>query len=355
VLRVYSERALVPDGEPHVLALAPLWGPPSPPPWPARGYADALAGSGVFVAAELADADVAIFPRDWKHARASAEGVARALAFVDAARAAGKPCVFFWASDSTDAFPFDDVVVFRPSLFRSRRGRREFALPGFHEDLLGRVGGELPLRERRDIPTVSFCGHAVREPTPRGALARGRRLVGDVRRAVAVRTGIPLKADIFVRRRALERLSSQSLVDTNIVLRDEYHGVATADPERGPALWETLRAEYVDSIVESDYVLCARGNGNYSYRLYEALCLGRIPVFVDTDCVLPYDFAVDWRDHVLWLTRRDVPRIAERIRDFHARLSPDDFVELQRRGRQLWEQYLSPLGFFRNFHRHFGV
>lgn len=29
----------------------------------------------------------------------------------------------------------------------------------------------------------------------------------------------------------------------------------------------------------SDYVLCTRGNGNYSIRFYEALCRGRIPVF----------------------------------------------------------------------------
>jgi len=353
VLRVYSSRDELPDGEAHVLALAPLWGRPTPSPWPQPEYADALAASDVFVASELRDADVAIFPRDWKQVVASSGGVERAAAFAATARAAGTPAAYFWASDSTDAFPLDDAHVFRPSLFRSRRTRREFALPGFHEDLLAHVGGELPVRTWQERPTVSFCGYAVTDPRPVGTIARLRRVVGDVRRAVAVRAGRPLRADIFVRRQALDALSTQSSVRTNIVLRDEYGGVAAFYPRFDPDLWNRLRAEYVANMVGSDYVLCTRGHGNYSYRLYEALSLGRIPVFVDTDCVLPYDFAVDWPSYGVWLDRRDVPRIAERIRDFHAQLSPDAFVALQRRCRTFWEDYLSPLGYFSNFHRHF--
>jgi hypothetical protein len=353
VLRVYSSRDDLPDGEPHVLALAPLWGRPTPPPWPHPEYADALAASDVFVSAELDEADVAIYPRDWKHAVASESGRERGLAFAETARAAGVPSVFFWASDSTARFPIEQAFVFRPSLFRSRRTRREFALPGFHEDLLSYFGGELPLREWQSKPTVSFCGHAVTEPSPRGAFARVRRVFGDARRALAVRAGRPLRADIFVRRRALECLSAQTDVATSFVFRDEYGGVAAFYPTFDPELWNRLRAEYVANIVASDYVLCARGHGNYSYRLYEALCLGRIPVFVDTDCVLPYDFAIDWPSHLVWLDRSDVPDIARRILDFHHRLSSDEFVALQRRCRALWEQFLSPLGYFSNFQRHF--
>lgn len=65
----------------------------------------------------------------------------------------------------------------------------------------------------------------------------------------------------------------------------------------------------------SDYVLCARG-GDFSYRLYETLSYGRIPVFVDTDCVLPYDSEIKWKDYCVWVDEKEVNRIGERSRSF---------------------------------------
>lgn len=349
-MRVHSPRALLPRGSPHVLALAPLWGRVTPTPWPEPSFADDLVHSDVFVAEDdPAAADVAIFPEDWKHAQQAPDGRARAEALLDRARTAGTPAAFFWASDATGPFPWRDAYVFRPSLFRSRRRRREFGLPGFHEDLVQRVEG-LPVRRWRSTPTVGFCGYAVADPRPAGLLARGRRLVGDARRSLAVRAGLPLRADIFVRQAALARLDGATEVRSNLVVRDEYNGVETADD---PVRWHALREEYVANMLESDYVLCVRGHGNYSYRFYEALCLGRIPVFVDTDCVLPYDFAIDWASHGLWLRRTDVPVLPQRIAAYHAALGPERFEELQHANRRLWKEWLSPFGFFSHFALHF--
>ena len=106
-------------------------------------------------------------------------------------------------------------------------------------------------------------------------------------------------------------------------------------------------------MVGSDYVLCIRGAGNFSYRLYETLSCGRIPVFVDTDCVLPYERWIDWPSLGVWLPEKDLPRIAERVAAFHELLSPTEFRERQRACRRLWEEWLSPVGFFANFYRHF--
>jgi hypothetical protein len=43
------------------------------------------------------------------------------------------------------------------------------------------------------------------------------------------------------------------------------------------------------------YVVCPRGTENYSFRIYEALGRGKIPVIIDTDMVLPKE--IDW-DHL---------------------------------------------------------
>jgi len=109
----------------------------------------------------------------------------------------------------------------------------------------------------------------------------------------------------------------------------------------------------VQNIVASDYVLCVRGSGNFSYRLYETLSCGRIPVFVDTDCVLPLEDEIDWRALCVWVDAGRVDTIADSVRSFHERLSPEAFVELQRRARATWQELLSPLGFVRALDRHF--
>ena len=99
-------------------------------------------------------------------------------------------------------------------------------------------------------------------------------------------------------------------------------------------------------MMDSDYVLCSRGFGNYSYRLYESLACGRIPVFVDTDCVLPYDFVIDWKRYCVWVDQSDLDSIPDRVAEFHDDLSPQQFEDLQLECRRLWEKWLAPEGFF---------
>ncbi|MEB3359624.1 MAG: exostosin family protein, partial [Synechococcales bacterium] len=117
-------------------------------------------------------------------------------------------------------------------------------------------------------------------------------------------------------------------------------------------LLKQVRRDYVQNMVESDYVLCCRGLGNYSFRLYEALSCGRIPVLINTDCVLPYDFWIDYKDYCIWVEEREISDLPEIVADFHARLSPQAFIAHQQNCRALWEHYLSPRGFFSNLHRH---
>lgn len=117
-------------------------------------------------------------------------------------------------------------------------------------------------------------------------------------------------------------------------------------PRLNFTLWERVRREYVTNTVESDYVLCARGVGNWSFRLYETLSLGRIPVFIDTDCVLPVEDHIDWRSLCVWVDRTEIGHIGEKIAAFHDSLTDGEFVARQHECRRAWARYLSPLGYF---------
>ena len=43
---------------------------------------------------------------------------------------------------------------------------------------------------------------------------------------------------------------------------------------------QQYRFEYWNNMLSSPFILCIRGNGNFSVRFYETLALGRIPVLL---------------------------------------------------------------------------
>jgi hypothetical protein len=317
-------------------------------------YTDELIrqGPGFLELGDLDRADIAVFPMTCRRLLNEPDGLKQAQRFNERAKQAGKACVFFYdgADTSYQPFPIEDAVLIHGSIYRSRRSATEFAQPGFHEDLTSYTSGELPLRHRRRRPVVSFCGAVIREHHPQSVLERARRVVGDTRRWWW-RVHGRHEEDLWVREKAIDTLAAQDDVGTSFIVRDSGGGGTW--PQFDPNLWARVRREFVENVIEGDYTLCARGDGNWSLRLYESLCLGRIPVFVDTDCMLPYEFEFDWRDYVVWIPRGQVSMIGELVAAFHERLTDGEFIDLQRECRRLWEEWLSPLGFFRNFHRHF--
>jgi hypothetical protein len=340
---VWTDGTVVPAGAQHVAPLYPVWGaPPEDPRDPNAGRFDRLVreGRGLVELVPLEDADVALLAAPWELVRDDAAARERALQFIARAGAAGRETIVFFNHDDDRPLELDGAIVFRTSLYRSRRRPYEFGLPAWSEDFLERyLDGTLPLREKSPRPVVGFCGGAI-ESTSRLAGPR-RRVSAAVRRHVR---------DPGVRAVALRRLRESPLVDTNFVMRSTFWSGALSGDDSSDRM-QTARREYVRNIVDSDYVLCARGAGNFSYRLYETLSCGRIPAFVDTDCVLPLEDEIDWRALCVWVDARRVDTIADAVRSFHDGLSPEAFLELQGRARTAWEELLSPLGFVRALDR----
>ena len=332
-MKLWTDATVAPAGAPRVALLYPVWGAPPEDPHDANtGRFDRLAreGRGLVELVPLEDADVAVLAAPWEVVRDDEAVRERALQFIARAAAAGRKTIVFFNDDDDRPLELDGAIVFRTSLYRSRRRPYELALPAWSEDFLERyLQGTLPLREKLLRPVVGFCGVAF-EATSR--LARPRRRVSAALRR-------PVR-DPGVRAVALRRLRESPLVDANIVLRDSFWGGALSGDDSHRQM-QDARREYVQNMVDSDYVLCARGSGNFSYRLYETLSCGRIPVFVDTDCVLPLEDEIDWRALCVWVDARRVDRIARAVRSFHDGLSPEAFIELQRRARAAWEDFLS--------------
>ena len=237
-------------------------------------------------------------------------------------------------------------------MYRSKRRTNEYAMPAWSDDFVAKYEvGKLRVREKSERPVVGFCGYAL---PLKPSLGRKLRTVLRKCAAFPEEKEMQPKSGAAIRTEALRYLSQSKQVATNLVIRDRFlAGTQLADGRVDLDAFSKAQSEYVQNMIGSDYILCARGGGNFSYRLYETLSCGRIPIFVDTDCVLPYDFAFDWKRHCVWVDLGELSKIAERVIEFHDGLSSQQFIDLQRENRALWEQWLSPEGFFANLHRHF--
>lgn len=94
-------------------------------------------------------------------------------------------------------------------------------------------------------------------------------------------------------------------------------------------------ATYADSIHDSEFVLAPRGGGTASFRLFEAMMLGRAPVIISDSWVPPA--GPDWDSFSVRVRERDVEEIP---RVLAARES--DAVAMGARARAAWSDWFAP-------------
>ena len=70
--------------------------------------------------------------------------------------------------------------------------------------------------------------------------------------------------------------------------------------------------------------------------------MGKIPIFIDTDCILPFPKQIKWTDHVVWIDWSNINNIENIILEFRENISDYNFKNLQLKNRNLWLEKLNP-------------
>ena len=153
----------------------------------------------------------------------------------------------------------------------------------------------------------------------------------------------PIIPSTYLRNKILNIIERSSSIKSNFIRRGRYQGGKSKNVES----FELLKREFYQNINHTDYTLCIRGTGNFSARFYETLALGRIPIFINTDCILPFNNLIDWKKHVIWIEQNEISNITSKILEFHSHLSKDSFDNIQKNNRLLWEKYFSFPGFIK--------
>lgn len=293
----------------------------------------------------LEDADLTVLTMAW-NLYVNTGQVDLAIIFINECKALGKKVLTVNIGDFGVRVPyFENLIMLRSSGYKSKFSENEYALPPFIKDPLIVYFNRKTVVERPYLskPIIGFCGHA-----NLSRLNAVKEILNTVLRNIKFHLNLSpnepqqLVSSTFLRASVLNYLQKSSLVTCNFILRKQYRAGVTADKDN-----HKTTLEFYNNLKNSDYVVCVRGAGNFSIRFYEALAMGRIPVFINTDCALPFDDTLDWKKHVVWVEYEERSKVAEKVVDFHRALSEKDFIDLQLGNRKLWENYLTLGGFFK--------
>lgn len=294
----------------------------------------------------IQEADHVILTMSWNY-YVTTKQTKKVFDLIEKSAAKSKNVIINNAGDFGFKMPFlKNCIVLSVGGYFSKITKNEQVIPSFIEDPLKKQFG---LRKIVDSnyttkPVIGFCGQA--NPS---FVNRFKEVFYTTLRNFKSRIGLSREepqqvlSTSYLRAKVLNRLLHSSIVKTNFIFRKKYRAGAVTKDQR-----KQTTQEFYDNLKDSQYVVCVRGAGNFSVRLYETLAMGRIPVFVNTDCNLPLRDQINWKEHVVWVEANEINLIAEKIIDFHSSLSSLDFINLQKENRRLWEEKLTLKGYFKN-------
>ena len=238
------------------------------------------------------EADVLVYPKKFDTS---------ILKYIELAKQYNKKIYSFYNDDNDASTTIEDpLVLFRTSFYNSKRKNNEYAMPVWSQDLFV---SDKSTRQKTTKPTVGFCGY-ISHP---------------------------------IRKQSLDILNNNPYINKNFISRDAFWG--------GSPHNQNIRKEYINNIVDSDFILCSRGAGNFSYRLYETLSCGRIPIIIDTDCVYPCEDKIDWLGISIFVT--DLKNLNESLNLFWSAITEKEYIDLQKHIRNTYKKFIAPDGFTR--------
>ena len=207
-----------------------------------------------------------------------------------------KKAIVFLVSDYNEPFDIpENVLLFRTGMYKSQQKSNEYLLlyPGTKSDLKNEPSFE-PLPKKDLKPVVGFCGSITSHPS---------------------------------RIQYINRIKQTPNIKKNIIIKTEYWGGKPHDID--------VVQEFINNIKDSYFILSTRGTGNWSARFYQVLYLGRIPLVVNTDLVLPFEDRINWRDIIVYCDSEN--DIGNNLKHFW---NTKDIVQAQIKCKEIYDTYL---------------
>ncbi len=297
------------------------------------------------VVANPSDADYLLYPHWYKEVRK--DDRAHLEAAVAFARSVDRILILIAYGDDDSDIALSNTIVLRYSQYRHRKRQNEIIIPPYAPE---KLEGEITLRHKHDgVPSISFCGRA-RHATLRARLKEWIKNSFWEGKAIILRAPYlrAHKGGVSFRERMLQILAASPDVETHFIVRTFF----SLNRKTAIGSIESLQKEFLDNLVGADFALTVRGDGNAATRFYEALSVGRMPVVVDTDSLLPLEDIIDYQSFCLFVPYTDMASLGKHIRAYYDSMDDEEYVKKQRRGREVFETYLRADAFYRFLFSH---
>ena len=217
-----------------------------------------------------------------------------------------KPLYIFFNDDyDKPLLPYSKYIkIYRTSFNKSTKLNNEFSLPAFSPDYFDNIYLQNPKL------SIGYCGHKI----------HGR--------------------DEYL------NLFLNNDIETNFILRDGFWAPGINKLQ--------ARKEYIENIDTNLFTFCYRGAGNFSYRFYDVMMMGRIPILIKTDSVYPFEDKYDFNSIGIVLNEMDIKNndlnLINIIKEYYEN-NKENLLYIQKQNREIWEKYYSCCGFLENIIR----
>ena len=287
----------------------------------------------------VSDADIIVLPHDYSLIMDNKNYLSR---YIHLSEKYNKKIIIFSHSDYDEIINIPNSIVFRTSQYRYKKRSNEIIMPPYVEDLS--IYKSIINRNKNKIPVIGFCGLATYKNTQEQFTVYLKNFKLEIMKILTLNKNLILhKRGVYFRKKIIEKLEKTSLIKTNFIIRKTYSGhISTAELPI-----DQLRSEYIENFVNSDLALIVKGNGNFSLRFYEALSLGRVPLFIDTDCMLPLEEIINYNKFVFSFNIANIKNIDKLVAESFEKINNEQFIKMQNLGRLVFEKYLRIDSFFK--------
>ena len=101
---------------------------------------------------------------------------------------------------------------------------------------------------------------------------------------------------------------------------------------------------FIELSVKSKFCLCPRGYGLNSFRLYEAMQLGCVPVIITDEPYLPWKDELNWDEFSVLITPDKISNIVSILKDY----SEYDISRMCDKIREVYKSHFTMDGLYNN-------
>lgn len=264
--------------------------------------------------------------------------------FHDFCKSINKPIYIFYNNDRNFFLNLDKVIFYKTSFFKSTAKNNEFSFPAFSLDFINYYPNKIIkyIVDKNNL-SISYCGY-IDYLNDDNIFYKSRNILKNIYRIIFYnlnkKSNYKYNIGIVYRGLIIRKLIKNKNITLNFIRRNGFWAKGLNKHD--------ARKEYFENITSSTFALVVRGAGNFSYRFYEVLSAGRIPVILDTDLPLPFDNLLNYHDFCVFINKNDMKNFDKILVEFHKNKSCEDLLYMQKKSRQIFEEYFEPLNFMRS-------